>query len=69
MHLDTVCTMVDRDKVVMYPQVADTLEAYLVEDDGDGGVTVARARGVPARGGARDGDRARCASSTPAWIR
>jgi arginine deiminase len=40
MHLDTVCTMVDRDKVVMYPQVADSLEAYLVRDDGDGGVTV-----------------------------
>jgi arginine deiminase len=40
MHLDTVCTMVDRDKVVMYPQVADTLEAYLVQDGGDGGVTV-----------------------------
>ena len=25
MHLDTVCTMVDVDKVVMYPNVADTL--------------------------------------------
>jgi arginine deiminase len=40
MHLDTVCTMVDRDKVVMYPQVADSLEAYLVQGDGEGGVTV-----------------------------
>ena len=40
MHLDTVCTMVDRDKVVMYPQIADALEAYLVEADGEGGVTV-----------------------------
>jgi arginine deiminase len=40
MHLDTVCTMVDRDKVVMYPQIADSLEAYLVEDDGEGGVNV-----------------------------
>jgi arginine deiminase len=40
MHLDTVCTMVDRDKVVMYPQIADALEAYLVQDDGEGGVTV-----------------------------
>ena len=40
MHLDTVCTMVDRDKVVMYPQIADSLEAYLVEDDGEGGVLV-----------------------------
>jgi arginine deiminase len=30
MHLDTVCTMVDVDKVVMYPNVADTLAAYAV---------------------------------------
>ena len=25
MHLDTVCTMVDVDKIVMYPNVADSL--------------------------------------------
>lgn len=30
MHLDTVCTMVDVDKVVMYPNVADQLEAVAV---------------------------------------
>jgi arginine deiminase len=30
MHLDTVCTMVDIDAVVMYPYVADTLEAWTV---------------------------------------
>src|SRR5450759_3050772 len=30
MHLDTVCTMVDVDAVLMYPPVADTLEAYVV---------------------------------------
>jgi arginine deiminase len=30
MHLDTVCTMVDADAVVMYPPVADTLLAYPV---------------------------------------
>ncbi|MFC5730423.1 MULTISPECIES: arginine deiminase [Nocardioides] len=30
MHLDTVCTMVDVDKVVMYPNIADTLVAYAV---------------------------------------
>ncbi len=36
MHLDTVCTMVDRDAVVMYPPVADTLSAYVVTPDGDG---------------------------------
>jgi arginine deiminase len=37
MHLDTVCTMVDVDKVVMYPNVADTLTAYAVTrvDDSD----------------------------------
>ncbi len=37
MHLDTVCTMVDVDKVVMYPNVADTLRAVTVTmgDAGD----------------------------------
>ncbi len=30
MHLDTVCTMVDVDKIVMYPNVADSLQAYAV---------------------------------------
>ncbi|HSE55312.1 MAG TPA: arginine deiminase family protein, partial [Nocardioidaceae bacterium] len=30
MHLDTVCTMVDVDKIVMYPNVADHLQAYTV---------------------------------------
>ena len=30
MHLDTVCTMVDVDKIVMYPNVADSLKAYAV---------------------------------------
>ncbi|WP_109505321.1 arginine deiminase [Nocardioides speluncae] len=30
MHLDTVCTMVDTDKIVMYPNVADSLRAYAV---------------------------------------
>ena len=30
MHLDTVCTMVDVDKIVMYPNIADTLTAYAV---------------------------------------
>ena len=38
MHLDTVCTMVDVDKIVMYPKVADTLTAYAVTvaDRGEG---------------------------------
>jgi arginine deiminase len=38
MHLDTVCTMVDFDKIVMYPNVADSLTAYAVtvaDRDGD----------------------------------
>lgn len=30
MHLDTVCTMVDADAVVMYPPVADTLQAFVI---------------------------------------
>jgi arginine deiminase len=40
MHLDTVCTMVDRDAIVMYPAVRDTLSAYPIRPDGDGGVLV-----------------------------
>jgi arginine deiminase len=37
MHLDTICTMVDVDAVVMYPAVADTLVAWTVTaaDDAD----------------------------------
>jgi arginine deiminase len=38
MHLDTVCTMVDVDKIVMYPNVAEGLQAYavtLLERSGD----------------------------------
>jgi arginine deiminase len=35
MHLDTVCTMVDVDAVVMYPYVADTLTAWTVVPDED----------------------------------
>ncbi|MBF4163723.1 arginine deiminase [Nocardioides acrostichi] len=33
MHLDTICTLVDVDKVVMYPNVADTLVAHTVTLD------------------------------------
>ncbi|HZZ46378.1 MAG TPA: arginine deiminase [Pseudonocardia sp.] len=35
MHLDTVCTMVDRDAVVMYPTLADTLTAYTIRPGAD----------------------------------
>lgn len=34
MHLDTVCTMVDVDAVLMYPRIADELVAYPVTDGG-----------------------------------
>jgi len=41
MHLDTVCTMVDRDAVVMYPALAGGLEAWLLEPGPDAtGVSV-----------------------------
>lgn len=35
MHLDTICTMVDTDAVVMYPPVADSLQALAMTPDGD----------------------------------
>ncbi|BCJ38644.1 arginine deiminase [Actinocatenispora thailandica] len=41
MHLDTVCTMVDVDAVVMYPNVADRLAAYSVTEAGPDEVAVA----------------------------
>ncbi|HEU4421518.1 MAG TPA: arginine deiminase [Pilimelia sp.] len=44
MHLDTVCTMVDVDAVVMYPNVADSLVAYPVTRGEDGEPLVAAAQ-------------------------
>src|SRR4051794_25451745 len=44
MHLDTVCTMVDVDAVVMYPNVADSLTALTVTDRGAHEPVVAPAR-------------------------
>ncbi|HEY6934214.1 MAG TPA: arginine deiminase [Marmoricola sp.] len=41
MHLDTVCTMVDVDKIVMYPNVADHLQALSVTAREDGELEVA----------------------------
>ena len=35
MHLDTVCTMVDVDAVLMYPNIADSLVAYTLTPDGE----------------------------------
>jgi arginine deiminase len=40
MHLDTVCTMVDIDAVVMYPAVADTLVAYPITPGDDGELVI-----------------------------
>jgi len=39
MHLDTVCTMVDTDTVVMYANVVDTLSAFTIEHT-PGGVAI-----------------------------
>ena len=36
MHLDTVCTMVDTDAVVMYPAIQDSLSAFTLKRTGDG---------------------------------
>ncbi|SFO14204.1 arginine deiminase [Amycolatopsis rubida] len=41
MHLDTVCTMVDVDAVVMYPLARDSLTAFTLKPTGDSGVKVA----------------------------
>ncbi|HET9499456.1 MAG TPA: arginine deiminase [Marmoricola sp.] len=43
MHLDTVCTMVDVDKIVMYPNVADQLRAFAVTSTEPGELHVAAA--------------------------
>lgn len=40
MHLDTVCTMVDTDAVVMYANVVDALSAFTIRRAPDGGVTI-----------------------------
>jgi arginine deiminase len=42
MHLDTVCTMVDTDAVVMYPNIVDSLSAFTIRKNSDG-VTIERA--------------------------
>lgn len=39
MHLDTVCTMVDTDAVVMYPAIENTLSAFTIHRE-DKGVTI-----------------------------
>ena len=54
MHLDTVCTMVDFDKIVMYPNVAHQLQAYAITEDAPGVLVVSIGRAVPGR--CREGD-------------
>jgi arginine deiminase len=44
MHLDTICTMVDVDAVVMFPAVADTLSAYPVTPHEGHGLRVGERR-------------------------
>ncbi|MDQ1647520.1 MAG: arginine deiminase [Cryptosporangiaceae bacterium] len=44
MHLDTVCTMVDADAVVMYPNIADSLVAYALTSGDDGELRIASGR-------------------------
>ncbi len=39
MHLDTVCTMVDTDAVVMYPAIRDSLSAFTIRRE-DAGVSI-----------------------------
>lgn len=39
MHLDTVCTMVDVDAVVMYPNIVDSLSAFTIHRE-DRGVRI-----------------------------
>ncbi|WP_197378403.1 arginine deiminase [Mycolicibacterium mengxianglii] len=43
MHLDTVCTMVDTDAVVMYPNIVDSLSAFTIHHLDGGGVKIDRA--------------------------
>ena len=40
MHLDTICTMVDVDQVVMYPPMANTLTALVITPGDDGALEV-----------------------------
>ena len=64
MHLDTICTLVDTDKMVVYPNVADSCwsrspsrRPAMPEVDGDLVLEVGEARAVPARRREGDGHR------------
>ena len=74
MHLDTVCTMVDVDKVVMYPNVAHTLMAHAVtvRERGETDTDLVLDVGRPSRSWSRPPRRCRstpCTRSTPASTR
>ena len=56
MHLDTVCTMVDTDAVVMYPVIQDSLSAFTIRMDDDARPSWGPAPFVEAAAG-RHGDR------------
>jgi arginine deiminase len=51
MHLDTICTLVDVDKMVVYPNMADSLIAYTVrptgETEADGGLILEVGKAEP----------------------
>ena len=68
MHLDTVCTMVDVDAVVMYPKLADAMVAYPVTD----AAAASRWSARPSRSSTRRRRRwasTPCGSSIPGWTR
>ena len=46
MHLDTVFTFADRDCVLTYPDIVNTIEAFSYRPDGNGGVELHRDKGT-----------------------
>ena len=74
MHLDTVCTMVDVDAIVMYPNVAHTLSAHAVtcRETGAGRRQADLSSHPRSRSSSRPRRRwasTRFARSTPGWTR
>ncbi|WEX10755.1 arginine deiminase [Chelativorans sp. AA-79] len=46
MHLDTVFTFADRDCVLVYPDIVNTIEAFSYRPDGNGGLELHRDKGT-----------------------
>lgn len=44
MHLDTVFTMVDRDKFTVHPNIRGSMEVFVLEKGGDGHLTITQER-------------------------